>query len=70
MATYTPTQGKIINGRVADADDIMNEFSAISQTFQSAQDETEKKLQETLEAAKTHTTEAMAGIQNIDGGTF
>lgn len=70
MATYTPTQGKIVNGRVADADDIMSEFSAIAQTFQTAQDETERKTQEVLKEAKAFTTSSLAKIQDIDGGTF
>lgn len=70
MATYTPTQGKIVNGRVADADDIMSEFSAIAQTFQTAQDETERKTQEALKTAKAYADVKMDALQEIDGGTF
>lgn len=66
---YEPTKGIIVNGRIIDADDLMNEFTAISvATKENSTKSTTEAEQARVDAVK-HTDDKFSAL-NIDGGTF
>lgn len=67
--SYTPTQGLFVNGRVADADEILNEFGAISGAISEVASEVEAKTLESTTESKEYTDNKLTQL-NIDGGTF
>lgn len=67
--SYTPTQGLFVNGRVADADEILNEFGAIAGAITDAENTIESTALEAEKTAKTYTDDELSKF-NVDGGTF
>jgi hypothetical protein len=71
MAKYTPTQGVFVNGRVADADDVMNEFDTIATAINDTDTESATRDATNLKEAKDYTdAEIQKAHTTIDGGTF
>lgn len=69
MPSYVPTQDVFVNGNVADATDLVNEFNAISQAF----DTTDGKLDKAVEDVEDKIDELAAGLLkgvSIDGGEY
>lgn len=66
---YEPTQGVIVNGRIIDADDLMNEFTAISVATKENSAKAETVAKQAEEAAKTYSDGKLAEFK-VDGGTF
>lgn len=69
MSLYNPLSNKIVNGNIADADDVMNELQAIQQAFDATESSIGTSKTEAEEAAKTY-TDATVGNITIDGGTY
>lgn len=67
--SYTPTQGLFVNGRVADADEVLNEFGAIAGAIADTENSVESKALEVTTETKKYTDDEIAKL-NIDGGTF
>lgn len=69
MAKYTPSQGVFVNGKIADADDMMNEFNSVATAINDTNTESETRDVQNLQAAKTYSDSKLAAY-NVDGGTF
>lgn len=67
--SYTPTQGLFVNGRVADANEILNEFGAIAGAIGEVATEISTKTLEVTKEAKQYTDTTVGNIV-VDGGTF
>lgn len=67
--SYTPTPGIFVNGRIADAVEVLNEFSAISVATKENATKIESATQKQLQASKTYTDTELGKI-NVDGGSF
>lgn len=71
MPNYTPSQGVFVNGRVADADDMMNELDIIATAINTSNAEHESRDVKNLNTAKAYTdTEVVNALKVIDGGVF
>lgn len=66
---YTPTKGVFVNGRIIDADDILNEFTAISIATKE-NSEASKTLSEAAKKEATDYTDNQLISLKVDGGTF
>lgn len=66
---YNPTQGVIVDGRIIEAADLMNEFTAISVATKENAANATTAAAKAREEAIQHTDDAFAQF-NIDGGTF
>lgn len=69
MSLYTPLSDKIVNGVIADADDVMNELRAIGQAFNTTESSINNTKTEAIAASTKHTDDSIASI-TIDGGTY
>lgn len=66
---YKPVQGLFVNGRIADATEVLNEFTAISTETDSLANSITTASAKALEDAKKDTDDKLAAFA-IDGGTF
>lgn len=66
---YEPTQGVIVNGAIIDADDLANEFQAISLFSKEVETKVDNNSQAAIDTSKKYTDAQVAGII-VDGGTF
>lgn len=67
--SYNPTQGIFVNGRVADANELLNELGAISGAIKEVDDKVVSADVEVTKEAKAYTDSELAALA-IDGGTF
>lgn len=67
--SYTPTQGLFVNGRVADANELLNELGAIAGAITETDNSIESKAVTVVAETKQYTDDEISKI-NIDGGTF
>jgi hypothetical protein len=66
---YSPTQGIFINGRVADATDLVNEFAAIAAGINEVDGKVVSKAEDAEDNANGYTDGLFLAL-DIDGGTF
>lgn len=66
---YTPTQGLFVNGRVADADEVLNEFGAIAGAIKDVDDKVVSATTDSTKESKQYTDDKLSQLA-IDGGTF
>lgn len=66
---YTPTKGIFVNGRIADAVDLVNEFSAVASGIVEVDNKVVSATSEAETAAKAYTDTKFAALI-IDGGSF
>lgn len=69
MSSYTPTQDKFVNGSVADADDLTNEFQAISQAFDTTDSKLDAAVQEVDKKIDDLSKGVLQGV-SVDGGEY
>ncbi|AHK11867.1 hypothetical protein CHOED_07 [Vibrio phage CHOED] len=67
---YNVTPGTIVNGRIIDAVDLLNEFTAISIASKDAESKIEDAKAAAIQDSKTYTDTTLAAETIIDGGTF
>lgn len=67
--SYTPTKGVFVNGKVADATDMLNELVAISTATQGIETKVTTDTTKTLTDSKKYTDDQLTALA-IDGGTF
>lgn len=69
MSIYTPVPDKIVNGNLADANDIADELNSIAQGFTTVENVIQTNKDETIASSKAYTDEELKTI-SVDGGTY
>lgn len=67
--SYKPQQGLFVNGRIADANEVLNEFNAISVSIAETENAIAAKTAEAQKASQDYTDKQLADT-TVDGGTF
>lgn len=66
---YTPSKGIFANGRIADATDIVNEFSAVASGIAEVDSKVVSVTTESATETRAYVDTQLASLK-VDGGTF